>query len=78
VLVTGTGAVKAADLLDVNGQVVAAALPIRDNALKLPETLALRKPYVIRFRIDGKSDAVDVPISTSGPAAGGVVVLRLE
>jgi len=78
VLVTGTGAVKAAELLDVNGQVVAAALPIRDNALKLPETLALRKPYVIRFRIDGKSDAVDVPISTSGPAAGGVLVLRLE
>lgn len=78
VLVTGSGAVNAAELLDANGKVVTAALPIRDNSLQLPETLALRRPYVIRFRIDGKSDAVDVPISTSGPAAGGVLVLRLE
>ncbi len=78
VLVTGDGSVKAAQLLDEAGKSVDAALVLRNQSVLLPQTLVLRRPYVLRLQIDGKSGAIDVPISTSGPAAGGLLVLRLE
>ncbi|MEP7182519.1 MAG: hypothetical protein ABI886_10050 [Betaproteobacteria bacterium] len=80
VIVAGTGDAVAvsADVIDATGKTVERALPIRAASLQLPGTLAPRRAYVIRLHFDGRSETVDVPISTSGPAGGGMLVLRLE
>jgi hypothetical protein len=78
VLVAGSGVVTSAVLLDDAGKSVQATLAVRDGSVLLPETLPLRRPYLLRMQIQGRSEAVDVPFSTSGPAAGGMLVLRLE
>jgi hypothetical protein len=77
-IVTGGGALIAAQLLDDNDKVVVDALPIRDGELTLPDTLVLRRPYVLRLRIQGQDAPVDIPISTAGPSAGAMLVLRIE
>jgi hypothetical protein len=78
VLVAGPGTVTSAVLLDDAGKSVQATLTVRDGSVLLPDSLPMRRPYVLRMQIAGKSEAVEVPISTSGPAAGGMLVLRLE
>jgi hypothetical protein len=77
-IVTGGGTVRAAQLLDDNDKVVVDALPIRDSELTLPDTLVLRRPYVLRLRIDRQDAPIDIPISTAGPSAGAMLVLRID
>jgi hypothetical protein len=78
VILSGGPGATSADLIDATGKTVGGALPIRAGSLQLPGTLAPRRAYVIRLHFDGRSETLDVPISTSGPAGGGMLVLRLE